>query len=446
MALKTAISFKTINRLAVPATIAGIAEPVLSITDTAIVGNIPEYGVESLAAVGIVGSFLSMLIWILGQTRSAISAIISQYLGAHRLKDVSTLPAQAIYFNIGLSLIILLSTFFAAEWIFKLFNAQDRILSFCVSYYRIRVWGFPLTLFVFAVMGIFRGLQNTFWPMIIALVGAGLNIILDFLLVYGITDILDPMNLEGAAWASLIAQAVMAIMAFVLLISKTDISLKLKFPLNVEFLRLVGMTFNLFIRTVALNLTLILAVREATALGDSYIGAHTIAINLWLFAAFFIDGYGAAGNIMGGRLLGAKDYSGLWKLMKKICLYGAMVSVVLLILGFILYKDLGRIFSSNVDVLNTFYSIFFLVILALPVNAIAFVLDGLFKGLGEMKYLRNVLLLATFIGFIPSLFLGKYLNLGLHGVWIAITIWMLIRGLALWWKFNQKFRPFLQKG
>jgi len=123
-----------------------------------------------------------------------------------------------------------------------------------------------------------------------------------------------------------------------------------------------------------------------------------------------------------------------------------MVSGVLLVLGFILYQPLGRIFSSDAEVLDTFYSIFYLVILALPVNAIAFVLDGLFKGLGEMKFLRNVLLLATFIGFIPSLFLGKYLDLGLHGIWIAITVWMLIRGVALWWKFNQKFRPFLQKG
>lgn len=444
--LRPAITFKNINRLAVPATIGGIAEPVLSITDTAIVGNIPEYGVESLAAVGIVGSFLSMLIWILGQTRSAISAIVSQYLGAGKIKEVTSLPAQAIYFNVVLSLLILLTTYFTAETIFALFNAQGRILSYCVSYYKIRVWGFPLTLFVFAVMGIFRGLQNTYWPMLIALVGAGLNIVLDFLLVYGIPNLLEPMYLEGAAWASLISQAVMALLAFILLARKTEISLRLRFPLNPEFMRLVGMTFNLFVRTVALNVTLILAVREATALGDRFIGAHTIAINLWLFAAFFIDGYGAAGNIMGGRLLGAKDYSGLWKLMKKICLYGVLVSLVLMFLGFVLYQPLGRLFSNDQAVLDTFYSIFFLVILVLPMNAIAFVLDGLFKGLGEMKYLRNVLILATGLGFLPSLILGKYLNWGLYGVWIAISVWMLIRGLALVFKFNQKFRPLMQKG
>ena len=60
-----ALSRKNINRLAIPAIVAGIAEPVLSITDTAIVGNIPEYGLDSLADVGIVGSFLSLLIWFL---------------------------------------------------------------------------------------------------------------------------------------------------------------------------------------------------------------------------------------------------------------------------------------------------------------------------------------------------------------------------------------------
>ncbi|MCW5514808.1 MATE family efflux transporter [Muriicola sp. Z0-33] len=443
--MKTIITLKSINKLAIPATIAGIAEPILSITDTAIVGNIPENGLESLAAVGIVGSFLSMLIWILGQTRSAISAIISQYLGAGKLDQVKALPAQAIYFNVGLSIIILLSTVFVVEEIFVLLNATGTILEYCISYYAIRVWGFPLTLFVFAVMGIFRGLQNTYWPMLIAIVGALLNVLLDFILVYGIEGLLQPMHLEGAAWASLISQGVMAIMAFILLLAKTDISLKLKLPLHPEFGRLVVMSLNLFVRALALNVALILAVREATALGDKFIGAHTIAINLWLFAAFFIDGYGAAGNIMGGKLLGAKDYNGLWKLAKKIMLYGAMVSLFLAVMGFVFYRPIGRIFSNEAIVLETFYSIFFIVILGLPMNTMAFVFDGLFKGLGEMKYLRNVLLTATFLGFVPVLFLGKYLNWGLYGIWVAFVIWMSIRGGALVWKFRRKFRPLLQK-
>tara|TARA_R110002020_G_scaffold384233_5_gene595059 strand:+ start:21433 stop:22767 length:1335 start_codon:yes stop_codon:yes gene_type:complete len=442
--LKTPINFKTINNLAIPATIAGIAEPILSITDTAIVGNIPQDGMESLAAAGIVGSFLSMLIWILGQTRSAISAIISQYLGADKLERVKTLPAQAIFLNIVLSIVILFSTVFVVEEIFVLLNASGKILELCISYYSIRVWGFPLTLFVFAVMGIFRGLQNTYYPMLIAITGAVLNIILDFILVYGVEGIISPMYLEGAAWASLIAQGIMAVMAFVLLVTKTNISLRLTFPLHPELGRLVVMSLNLFVRALALNIALILAVREATALGDKYIGAHTIAINLWLFSAFFIDGYGAAGNIMGGKLLGAKNYDGLWDLAKKIMLYGFVISLILAAAGFLFYRPIGRIFSNDLTVLQAFYSIFFILILGIPMNMVAFVFDGLFKGLGEMKYLRNVLLVATFLGFVPILFLGKFLGWGLYGIWIAFTLWMFIRGGALVWKFRRKFRPLLQ--
>ena len=442
--MKTVINFKTINNLAIPATIAGIAEPILSITDTAIVGNIPQDGMESLAAAGIVGSFLSMLIWILGQTRSAISAILSQYLGAGKLDRVKTLPAQAIFLNILLSIVILLSTIFIVEEIFVLLNAKGRILELCISYYSIRVWGFPLTLFVFAVMGIFRGLQNTYYPMLIAITGAVLNIVLDFVFVYGVEGIISPMYLEGAAWASLIAQGIMALMAFVLLVTKTSISLTLKFPLHPELGRLVVMSLNLFVRALALNTALILAVREATALGDKYIGAHTIAINLWLFSAFFIDGYGAAGNIMGGKLLGAKNYDGLWELAKKIMLYGLIISLILVAAGFVFYRPIGRIFSNDITVLQTFYSIFFILILGIPMNMVAFVFDGLFKGLGEMKYLRNVLLVATFLGFVPLLFLGKYLGWGLYGIWLSFTLWMFIRGGALVWKFRRKFRPLLQ--
>ena len=442
--MKTSVNFKSINNLAIPATIAGIAEPLLSITDTAIVGNIPVDGLESLAAAGIVGSFLSMLIWILGQTRSAISAIISQYLGAGKLEEVKTLPAQAIYLNIGLSILILLSTIFVVKEIFELLNASGKILQYCISYYSIRVWGFPLTLFVFAVMGIFRGLQNTYWPMVIAITGAVLNVGLDFIFVYGIEGFMEPMYLEGAAWASLIAQGIMAIMAFYLLWTKTDISLGLKFPIHKELGRLVIMSLNLFVRAIALNTALILAVREATALGDKYIGAHTIAINLWLFSAFFIDGYGAAGNIMGGRLLGEQNYDGLWDLAKKITKYGLIVSAVIMIASAIFYKPLGSLFSNETLVLSAFYGIFYIIILGLPINTIAFVLDGVFKGLGEMKYLRNTLLVATFLGFIPVLFLGKYLDWGLAGIWLAFTVWMLIRGGALVWKFRRKFRPLLQ--
>lgn len=435
------LSFKNINRLAIPALLTGIAEPILSATDAAVVGNIEVNATEALAAVGIVGSFLSALIWVLGQTRSALQAIIAQYYGANKLDEIEKLPAQAIYFNIILSIIILGSTLPFINSIFSLYNAEGLILDYCVEYYSIRVWGFPLTLLTFAIFGIFRGLQDTFWPMVVAILGAVLNIGLDFALVYGISGWWEPLNLRGAAYASLIAQGFMALLSLILLLWKTKISLKLKFPINPELYRLVGMALNLFVRTIALNLALYLANSFATDYGASYIAAHTILINIWMFSSFFIDGYAAAGNILAGRLLGARDYEGLWQLSKKVSLYGLGVALFLMAVGFLFYKPLGLIFSKEPEVIARYSALFIVIILMQPLNAIAFIFDGIFKGMGEMKYLRNVLLLATFLGFVPAIFIGDYFGLKLYAIWIAFAVWMLIRGGALILKFRARFKP-----
>jgi putative MATE family efflux protein len=443
--LRTDISFKRIQQLAIPAILSGIAEPVLSSTDAAVVGNIPEYGTESLAAVGIVGSFLSMLIWILAQSRSAISAIVSQNLGAGKIKELNNFPAQAIYFNIALSVIVLLSTYYFVEEIFGLLNAEGIILEYSIDYYNIRVWGFPLTLFTFAVFGLFRGLQNTFWPMTIATTGAIVNIGLDFAFVYGVEGYIDPMGIKGAAWASLISQAIMALMALIFILRKTDVSLKLRFPLHPEISRLVQMSINLFIRSIALNAALMLAVREATGLGKEYIAAHAIAINIWLFSAFFVDGYGAAGNILGGKLLGEKDYNNLWKLTRRVNLYNLFVAGILVIIGMVFYKQLGLLFNKDTEVLAIFYGMFFMVLISQPLNALGFTLDAIFKGLGEMKYLRNVLLGATLIGFIPVLILARYMEWGLTGIWIAILVWVAYRAVALIIKYRNKYLPLVEK-
>ncbi len=310
----TDISFKRINSLAIPALIAGIAEPLLSITDTAIVGHIETNSAESLAAVGIVGAFISMLVWVFGQIRSAISSLVSQYLGANKLNEIKSLPAQAIAIAIAGSIVVILVTYPFAKQIFSFYNASGIILDYSVSYYQIRIFGFPFSLFVFAVFGTFRGLQNTLYPMVIAIMGAILNVILDIVLVYGIKGVFPPLNIEGAAYASVVSQIAMAILAGILMIYKTPISLKIKMPWNPEIKRLLGMVINLFIRTLFLNLALYFATSFSTEYGKEYIAAYTIGINLWFLGAFVIDGYSSAGDILAGKLLGAKEYKTLIKL------------------------------------------------------------------------------------------------------------------------------------
>ncbi|HER41120.1 MAG TPA: MATE family efflux transporter, partial [Salinimicrobium catena] len=215
------VSFREINTIAIPAIIAGIAEPLISLTDIAIIGNVDRDPVESLAAAGIVGSFLSAIIWIVAQTKTAISALVSQHLGASRLHAVKTLVPQAIYFNLLLSIVIYLVTSYFAAAIFSAYNAEGLVLKYAADYYQIRALGYPLTLVTFALFGVFRGLQNTLWAMKCSLTGAFLNVGLDYLLVYGVDGFIPAMHLKGAAYASVISQAVMLGMALYFFFKKT---------------------------------------------------------------------------------------------------------------------------------------------------------------------------------------------------------------------------------
>lgn len=435
----SSVSFKNINKIAIPAIFAGIAEPLISLTDMAVIGNVDQHSVEALAAAGIVGSFLSAIIWILAQTKTAISAKVSQYLGANRLHAVKTLVPQTILFNLIISLFIYGITAPLAELIFKAYNAEGLILDYSVNYYQIRAIGFPLTLLTFTIFGVFRGLQNTSWAMKCSLTGAVVNIALDYMLVYGIEGFIPAMSLEGAAYASLTAQAVMLIMALSFFFRKTPFHLKISKTINPELKPLLIMAGNLFLRTLSLNIAIMLANAYATDYGENYIAAQSILMNIWLFFSFFIDGYANAGNAIGGKLLGAKDYPNLWNLSKKISKYAIIIAVILVLICLGLYNNIGLLFNKNEAVLALFGGVFWVLLLMQPINAIAFMFDGIFKGLGEAKYLRNLLLVATFIGFAPTLWIADYFGLKLYAIWIAFFVWMLIRSIGLVIKFRRKY-------
>ena len=281
--------------------------------------------------------------------------------------------------------------------------------------------------------------------MIIAIVGAATNIILDFILVYGIAGYIPPLYVSGAAYASVAAQCIMAILSGYYLLKKTSIPLIPRFPFNKEIKTFIIMILNLFVRTLALNATLYFATRFATAYGAAYIAAYTIAIKLWFFCAFFIDGYASAGNILSGKLLGAKAYDLLIILSNKLLRYGMIGGAVLAIIGSVFYHPIGRLFTNDPEVLQHFYQVFWVVLLMQPLCAIAFIFDGMFKGMGKMKYLRNLLLISTFLVFIPLLFWLDTLELKLYAIFIALTLWIIARGIPLVIKFRSQFLPLAQK-
>lgn len=428
---------RDLDRLAVPAIISGIAEPVISLVDTAFVGSL---GTADLAAVGISSSFFLLVVWVLAQTRSAVLAVVSRYYGEQRLPEIADLVPIAVWMNFVLGFGFFALTNMFSEPIFRLYNAEGEVLRKAVEYYHIRSFGFPIVLATFAITGAFRGIQNLNWGMWISLLGAGVNLGLNPVLIFGHFGI-SGMGIVGSAWASFIAQAVMFATAVAIMLLRTPFKFFPRSWHHPELLGLWLLSGNLFARTIALNACYYLGNRFATGYGQAHIGAHSIAMQLWLFSAFFIDGYAAAGSALVGRFAGARDWGSVyrvgWRVVRQSVLIGTGLSLVYLI-G---YMHIGPLFTSDRAVLALFIGVFWMVVLTQPINAVAFAFDGVYKGLGDGKILRNVLLISTFGLFVPLIHITDGLGWELHAVWTAFLGWMTARGLLLALHFEKRYGP-----
>ena len=205
------------------------------------------------------------------------------------------------------------------------------------------------------------------------------------------------------------------------------------------------MFFDLIIRTLALNIALYFGSSFAAKYGDEFIAAYTIAINLWFLGAFIIDGYSSAGTILSGKFFGEKSYNKLIELAFKLSLIGVILGISIFTVGMVFYNHLGIMFTKDEIVLVEFYNIFWIVLIMQPFCALAFIYDGIFKGLGWMKELRNVLLFSTFIVFIPTLLIADSYAYKLEGIFFAFTLWIIARGAPLIIKFYKTCVPLVQK-
>ncbi len=417
-----------VQRLALPAIVANISEPLIALVDTAIIGHL---GDSQLAGVGIASSLFLLVIWILAQTKSAISAIVSKYYGKNQLNEISSFTLQSFIINTlaGVAVFGIISGFSIP--ILKMYNAQGDVLHYANEYLLIRSFGFPLTLGTLAFFGIFRGIQNTSWAMKISLIGGLINLILDFVLVNGVESIIPALGVQGAAWASLISQMYMFVMAFIYWLRKTPFAANALGRIHQEIRPMLKMSFDLFIRAGILNIAYYLGTSTSALYGEAATAAHTIAMNIWLFSAFFIDGYANAGNAIAGKLLGAGKLKELSHLTNHLLRSNGIISLGLALIYTIFYGLLGRIFSESEEVLQAFSTIFWMVIISQPINSVAFTLDGIFKGLGRSATLRNNQIVATGLAFFPVILLTRIYDWNLTGVWIAFLSWMIARGLYL---------------
>lgn len=433
------LTAKEINRLAIPAILFNITEPLIGLADIAIIGQLENDVIPAQGGVGLAAGLIATLVWGFAQMRTALSAIISRHFGQKDLSPTFSLIPQTILLTFIIGIVIALITGLFYENIAHFIYGQmsDKTYWFSSSYFKIRIIGLPLSLGIALFFGIFRGIQNTSWAMYISLIGGVTNILLDYVLIIGVDGIIQGMGVEGAAIASLIAQVTMLLLCIVVLIKKTPFNLNLSFKISPFFKEMILIFWNMFLRTLVLNVVFILANRYANKNGDIQLTAYTIGYNIWIFSSFFIDGYSNAGNALAGKFLGAKDNNNLAYLGRKLLKINLIISAGLGFVYLLSYPVIGSLFNENPEVITLFKSTFWIIIIAQPFNSIAFTFDGIFKGLGMAVYLRNTLIIGSLFVFIPILISLDYAGYELKAIWIAMMGWMMFRGGSLYWKFNK---------
>jgi putative MATE family efflux protein len=425
-ALRRSPHDREILRLAVLALGALAAQPLFTLTDTAIVGHL---GTPQLAALGIAGLLLGGVFAIFNFLAYGTTSQVTRAAGAGQRETADRLGAQAFWlsFAIGTTVAIVLAVF--AEQLVDLMGAEGRTAEYAVQYLHIAVIGLPFSFLVLGGQGYFRGISNLRTPLVIEVAANALNVVLVATFVYAFH-----WGIQGSAAGTAIAQASMGIAFFAWMVRATRGRLGLRLAL---VRRLLGVGRHLFVRTTALYGSFLVAGAVATRFGDAAIGAHQIAIQLWFLLALLLDSIAIAGQVIVGRTLGAGDAESAYAASARM-----IVLTVYLGFGFAALMLLGedvllRIFTSDPEVIDEAHAVWPLFALMQPLNGAVFALDGILIGAGDARYLAWSMVTATTAAVSVALAALHY-DWGLVGVWAALFVLICVRLTTLMVRFSRR--------
>jgi len=416
------------------------SEPISILADTAMVGRL---GVEPLAARAIASSLIGGIYWLFAFLIFGTTTLVGYHRGANEFETCGEICLHALLLAaVGGIAVSILGILFASH-LYLLMGAEPDVLTQGSTYFRIRIAAAPFTFLFFATVGFLRGIQDTRTPMVIAFMVNGLNVVLDYLLIYGGLGF-PALGLRGAAVATLISQILAgAICLSILFLSSYASQYGLnrwRFSMR-RFLSLSRIGRDLAVRTGALRFSLVFATGAVARMGMVTLSSHEIALQLFLLSSDTIDGIAVAGQTLAAKYLGGNRSDKAYQMGKTLVLCGCVAG---LIFGFgyiVLKQPLIALFTKNPEVTGLLgVSIFLLLALFQPANGIVFASDGFLIGAHDTRYLMWAMLIAALGIFVPISWISLRWDLGLVGVWTGLCSLMAWRlGTNLFRFFSRRW-------
>lgn len=416
---------RRILHIAIPSIISNITVPLLGLIDVTIVGHLgsPVY----IGAIAVGGMVFNMIYWIFGFLRMGTSGMTSQAFGRHDLDEVTRLLLRST----GVGLLIALALLFLQAPIrhiaFRLLiDATPQVKEAASTYFNICIWGAPAILGLYSFSGWFIGMQNSRFPMMIAITQNIVNIVASLSFVY-----LLGMKIEGVALGTLIAQYAGILMAVGLWLAYYK-PLRKRWHWNdfwhrAPMLRFFQINRDIFLRTLCLVAVTVFFTSAGAKQGDIILAVNTLLMQLFTLYSYIMDGFAYAGEALGGRYYGARDVHLFRLTTKQLFQWGTGIGITFTLLYLVGGEAFLGLLTDEREVIEA-ASHYYYWVLAIPlVSFPAFLLDGLFIGTTSTHLMLRSMFVASVSFFL--IYLALYDTWHNHALWLAFLVYLGMRGL-----------------
>ena len=428
---RTAGSYRQVWALAHPAIFTMISQTVMWTVDSAMVGHV---GKTELAAVGLGGIFVFTLYSFFIGLTSTVNTFVAQNYGAGDYRKCGMYLWQGLYISLAASIAIYVVRALSPQ-IVDLLRPDEPVRPLTISYARIRMLSAPFFLVYYTFSHFYRGIGDTRTPLKVLLVAHAVNLVGDYLLIFG-KGPFPAMGVDGAAWATTLANVVAAGIFFSLIATRTMRvrygSLDQKRPRAAELARLYRIGIPIAIHFFLDMGSFLVFSAYIGRMGTEALAVNQIAIQILALSFMPCQGFAIAATTLMGQYIGAGHPHLAMKSASTTLKMGLLYTGLIAVLCVTIPEHLVRIFNSDPMVVRLGSAVLYWAALFQAFDAVQFISDGALRGAGDTRVPMLIVVGAAWFLFLPLAYIfGTVLERGVVGAWAGATIYIVVIAVAM---------------
>ncbi|MFP9136430.1 MATE family efflux transporter [Devosia sp. XGJD_8] len=423
-------------KIALPASLAFITEPLVGIVDITVIGRLGDAGLLGGLVLGaLVFDIIFSLAYFL---RIGTAGLVAQSVGARDPRDGLLHVVRAILLGVGIGAVMIALAWPMLWLATTLLAPGSGAAAALADYFFMRIWSAPFSLINYALLGWFYGRAAATTGMALQLLLHGINIAASIAFVY-----LLGWGVAGAAAGTVLGQIVAAMVGLALLLRHYG---GLKAVLGriapgelrdaTALRRMFGLSRDLMIRSIALMGAYAWFAAQGSRMGEVALAANAVLLTLLMTVAFFLDGIAQAAEQLTGKAVGANWRPAFDQAYGLSFFWGLILTVTLGLAWYAAGPFVIGLMTTNAEVQA--YAMTYLPIAALCTVTFmpAFVYDGILIGTTLNTTMRNGMVASLVVFLAAALALQPLL--GNWGLWAALHCWFVARGAIYWWALERR--------